>query len=201
MCVSTYYMCVKGKQVHLLLADRWHSPPGVTDTHAHTPAASRCVCRATRRCDRLKQTRGWMDRYRVKEWLENTEFGESTLKFKVKLKFKDETYSAHWVRDYLYILRWYRSHQNILLVDTSTSRATAFFRVGTTCVYSFFSRSIRRISWRLVNIRYGLFPDGEVKDVRVMITYEHILEDHFALQRLNKEDAKLRCWMETLDRY
>lgn len=87
-------------------------------------------------------------------------------------------YSAHWVCEYLYILPWYRSHQNILLVDTSTSRATAFFRVGTTWVYSLFSRSMRRISWRLVNIRYGLFPVGEEIEVSIMIIDTKIaLED------------------------
>lgn len=75
---------------------------------------------------------------------------------------------------HLYILRWYKSHQNILLVDTSTSRATAFFSVGTTWAYSLFSRSMRRISWRLVNIRYGLNPVGEVKDICVMIKFEHL---------------------------
>lgn len=132
----------------------------------------------------------------------------STLKSKVKLKSKDKTYSVHWVCEYLYILRWYRSHQNILLVDTSTSRATAFFRVGTTCTYSFFSRSMRRISWRLVNIRYGLFPDGEVKDVHAMIMYKHIPKDHIpqfmydlTLKRLDREATKVRRWVVTLDWY
>lgn len=124
------------------------------------------------------------------------------------LKSKDKTYSVHWVCEYLYILRWYRSHQNILLVDTSTSRATAFFRVGTTCTYSFFSRSMRRISWRLVNIRYGLFPDGEVNDVHAMIMYKRIPEDHIpqfmydlTFERLDGEATKLRRWVETLDWY
>ncbi|TNN34877.1 hypothetical protein EYF80_054957 [Liparis tanakae] len=60
-----------------------------------------------------------------------------------------------------------QSHQNILLVATSTSRATAFFSVGTTCVYSLFSRSMRRISWRLVNIRYGLFPEEEEEEEEI----------------------------------
>lgn len=42
MCVSTYCICVKGKQLHLLLPDRWQSPPGV-NTRSHTRSLQVCL--------------------------------------------------------------------------------------------------------------------------------------------------------------
>ena len=94
---------------------------------------------------------------------------------------------------YLYILRWNRSHQNILLVDTSTSRATAFFSVGTTWAYSLFSRSMRRISWRLVNIRYGLVPIGEERKLLWHRRWAELrFSDLFVLRNLHKTRQERR---------
>lgn len=137
-------ICVKGERLHLLMISRQTTQARRGNWHTHRLRSRR----AARRCDRLNQ---------ASRVIPNG-FGKRRLTLNVR---------APRLWAYLYIFPWYRSHQNILLVDTSTSSATAFFSVGTTCVYSLFSRSMRRISWRLVNIRYGLFPDGESKDSNV----------------------------------
>lgn len=154
MCV-----CVKGEQLHLLITTRQKTQPCRCNRHTRLHVRRLRSCRAARRRDRLNQAR-WMIRVKHCQGSRWTQFGKHSTHF--------ECQSTQGL-DYLYILPWYRSHQNILLVDTSTSSATAFFSVGTTCVYSLFSRSMRRISWRLVNIRYGLFPDGESKDSNITI--------------------------------
>lgn len=136
----------EGQTASPLLSAWWRSPTGTTDTHTltHRPQVHLSHYQKVWQVEADK-----MDRERTDTMAEQVKKNSTVCMFVV------------CVSVYLYIFWWNRSHQNILLVETSTSRATAFFRVGTTWVYSLFSRSMRRISWRLVNIRYGLLPKQE----------------------------------------